>query len=348
MPYKLKPPGTRGPCWYVRGSDSGGEYEASTGKDTERDAAKWVEEVYLPSRASRRLPGAGEPVGFKAAAAFYKAFKKLSKADAKLVDAVAEELGDIDCRALTHAHLVAAANRLRPKGKDSTKNRKVINPAAAVLHYASRQEWCSYRVIEKFAESRISNRTPATDADMAKLFKHLADPPSKIAPQWYGVDPNLPYKRLLLAMLYELGLRLGDLLAIDWSQVDLKKAKLTVRIRKTDKVATLSLSRVLVALLANLPRKTGHLLPWTTSRGVYAWLDRVRARAKIHYTPHLSRHAMATAAGERRIPDAEAAKLGAWADVRSLHRYQHVRPEPIPGRNAGFLMEPGRKRGQGR
>ena len=174
-------------------------------------------------------------------------------------------------------------------------------------------------------------------------IEHLEDPPEEMAPQWLGVDPNLPYKRLLLAMLYELGLRLMDNLRIEWPQIDLGAGTLTVRIAKTDQVATLQLSSTLVVMLANLPdeAKTGRLFPWWSSRGVYAWLDRVKKRAKVHYTPHLSRHAMATAAGLMRIPDGEAAKLGAWSDPRSLHRYQHVAPEPIPGRHAGRVLNAG-------
>ena len=344
MPYTLQPPGKRGPCWYARGTDSSGPFEVSTGKETKRDATRWVEEIFLPGRARRRVPGAGESVGFATAANFYKAAKPhLSKQDIKLVDAVAADLGEIDCRTIVNATLVAAADRLKPNCSDATKNRQVIGRAAAVLHYAAEQQWCEYRRMKKLQESRISNREPASDATMTKLFEHLEDPPEEMAPQWLGVDPNLPYKRLLLAMLYELGLRLMDNLRIEWPQIDLGAGTLTVRIAKTDQVATLQLSSTLVVMLANLPdeAKTGRLFPWWSSRGVYAWLDRVKKRAKVHYTPHLSRHAMATAAGLMRIPDGEAAKLGAWSDPRSLHRYQHVAPEPIPGRHAGRVLNAG-------
>lgn len=338
MPYKVLPPGKRGPCWYVRGTDSSGEFEYSTGKDTRRDAERWVEEVFLPDRARRRVPGAGETVGFTDAARFYKAaHPQLSRQDIAKVDAVAEEIGDVDCRSIVHATLVAAAEALKPGLANGTKNRWVIAPAAAVLHYAADNKWCDYLRIEKFPESRRSNRQPATDATMAALFANIEDPPRR-KPNGRKGDPNLPYKRLLLAMFYELGLRLMDNLRIEWARIDLEKAEIGVYISKTDQWATLKISPVLVSLLANLPGKTGRLFPWSTSRGVYAWLDRVQERAGVYYSPHLSRHALATAAGEKRIPDNEAAKLGVWLDPRSLHRYQHVRPEPIAGRDAGFLV----------
>lgn len=348
MPFKLYPPGARGPCWYVRGTDSSGPYEASTGKEFERDAKRWVEEILLPARAGRRVPGTGEAVGFKTAAQHYKAAKPhLSKADIDLVDAVAEEIGEIDCRSVNNAALVAAANALKPACSDTTKNRKVIGPGAAVLHYAAEQKWCEYQRVRKFKAGHRSNRAPATKDTMAALMAHLEDPAEGMAPQWHGIDPNLPYKQLLLAMLYELGQRITDYLKIEWPNIDLTTGRVKLRIAKTDEWASLELSHVIVAMLANLPRtRTGRLFPWSTRRGVYAWLDRVRKRAGVHYTPHLSRHAMATELLELQIPDKKAAELGVWRDPRSLHRYQHVRPDAIPGRDAGFLVALGTRRGK--
>lgn len=341
MPYKLLPPGKRGPCWYVRGTDADGPFEYSTGKDLRRDAQRWVEEIFLPARARRRVPGAGETVGFATAARHYlAATPRLSIADVRLVNAVAAELSEQDCRTIVQATLVAAAIALFPDGTDTTRNRKVITPAAAVLHFAANQQWCEWKRIRKFRESRISSREPATDATMAAIFAHLEDPPEELAPQWKAAgrgDPNLAHKQLLVAMLYELGLRITDYLRIDWTRIDLQAATLTVRLAKTDQWATLRLSPSIVVMLANLPKKEGRLFPWANRVSVYKWLQRACKRAKVHYTPHLSRHAIATAAGLQRIPDGEAAKLGAWADPRSLHRYQHVAPQPIPGRTAELL-----------
>jgi site-specific recombinase XerD len=349
MPYRVRPPGRGYARWYVRGTDAGGRFERSTGKENRRKAQTWADE-FVAERARRRVPGAGADVGFRDAAEFYKAFKNPSKADIKLIDAVAEHFGDTNCRTFMQAHLVAAANALKPDCTDSTKNRKVFVPAAAVLHYAADQKWCEYRRFRKFRESRISNREPASDETIIKLLEHVEDPIEEMSPQGHaagGVDPNLAYKRLLLVMLYELGLRITEYLNIFWKGgIDLPAARLRVRIPKTDKIAELELSPTIVAMLANLPdkEKTGRLMPWSTRRGVYAWLDRVQERAKVHYTPHQSRHAMATAAGQKRIPDAEAAKLGVWADARSLHRYQHVQPTPIPGRTAGEPLEQAAKK----
>lgn len=340
MPWKVYPPGTRGfACWSVRGTDATGRVNRSTGQDTRPKATRWAEEFFA-ERAGRRVPGAGADVDFYTAAQAYKAARSLSKAETALVDRVATHFSTTICRTLVHANLVAAAHALLPGRKDTTKTRKVIKPAAAVLHYAAEQRWCEYQRFASFPESRISNRQPATVDTMAKLLEHLEDPAEEMAPQWQvtGGDPHVAYKRLLIVMLYELGLRISDYLAIDWDDVDLQARRIRVKINKTDRIARLEISTVVVAELANLPRKTGPLFPWTTRSGVYAWLKRVRKRAKVHYTPHLSRHALATAAGDAGLPDKRAAELGAWADPRSLQRYQHLRPDAIPGRDAGAIL----------
>lgn len=339
MSYNLFPPGRRGPCWYVRGTDTSGPFEATTGKDTERAAKRWVEEVLLPDRARRRVPGRGETVGFATAAKHYKAANpQLSRQDIRKVDAVAAEIGEDDCRTVNHARLVDAANVLKPGRANATKNRYVLGPGAAVLHYAAEQEWCDDRRFRKFKVSAKTNREPALPATMEKLFEHLEDPPERLAPQWHGVDCNLPYKRILLALLYETGLRIGHMLGIEWGKVDLTAGRIGVKIPKSDELALVPISGVIVAELANVPEadKTGWLFPWRTTAGVYPWLKRVSKRAGVHYTPHQSRHALATAAQD--IPDKKAAELGVWLDPRSLHRYQHVKPEAIPGRDAGFLV----------
>lgn len=343
MQYKLQPPGKRGPCWYIRWTDDRGkDRERSTGADTRKGAETFAER-YFGELARRRVPGAGETVGFPRAAEAYKAAKPhLSRQDIRKVDAVAGYFSDNDdCRLLTHAHLVDAAEALKPGRTNATKNRFVIGPGAAVLHYAARNKWCSYEPIEKFEVSRKSNRQPATEDTMARLVRHLEDPPEELAPQYKkagGVDPHLAYKRILLAILYDTGLRLGHTLSIEWPRIFLADGRIGVDVPKSDELALVPISPATVALLANLPEadKTDRLFPWTTSRGVYPWLARAKKRAGVHYTPHLSRHALATAAQD--IPDKKAAELGVWLDPRSLHRYQSVKPEAIPGRGFGTVM----------
>ncbi|MBS0219186.1 MAG: tyrosine-type recombinase/integrase [Proteobacteria bacterium] len=221
---------------------------------------------------------------------------------------------------IRHIHVVDAANRLLPNGSGATKNRKVIVPIAAVMHYASEQGWVEYRRIKKFPEPRRSPRQPVTDETMAALL-----------------NATQGHKRAFLAVLYETGLRVTDALKIEWAATNLVLARVSVKVGKTDERIVIPLSSALVAELAMLPKKAPLVFPWRTRTGVYRWLKPLRESLGVAYTPHQSRHALATAALEAGISDREAADLGAWRDARSLHRYQHVTPRGVAGRGVEKL-----------
>lgn len=320
MSYKLLPPGRRGKFWTARGTFAGRRREASTGQtvreDAERWAADWAAGIYR-----HEVPDASDAVTFGRAAQAFIHFKRPTLDDERLILALADWFKDRPVKILTHAHLVDAARALRPHGSNATRNRKIIGPAAAVLHYAADQGWCEYRRFKKFAVSRKSPREPVSDADMGRLMAATDGP-----------------HRLLLAILYETGLRISDALSLAWNDVDLTAGRVSVRISKTDDSASLPLSPSLVVLLANMPGRVGRVLPWTSRMSVYKWLRPLCRRLGIAYTPHQSRHALASALLAAGVPDKAAADYGVWRDPRSLQRYQQVRPEHRPERNAGSLL----------
>jgi integrase len=318
MPYKLVPPGKRR-FWYVRGTINRQRFEVSTGQTDRRRAETWAAS-YVAEFGSDTLPDDG-PVVFDRAAAAFLAWRKPSTADERLIMAVAGWFAGKPLTEIRHAHAVEAANALRPKAAGPTKNRKVIVPIAAVMHYAAEQGWVEYRRFKKFKEARRSSRQPASDMTVSALMA--------------AVDGH---KRAILAVLYETGLRITDAINIEWAALNLPAGRLRARVGKTDERIAVALSAPLVALLANLPKGGRFVFPWRTRRGVYRWLKPLRERLGVLYTPHQSRHALATAALEAGIPDREAADLGAWRDARSLHRYQHVRASGVVGRSVGNLV----------
>jgi len=206
-----------------------------------------------------------------------------------------------------------------------------------VLHYAAAQKWCEYQRIEKFWVSRKSSRDPARDDDLALLIANLET--QRTNKRGRKKDVQVAYKRLFLAMVYETGLRIGHLLSVDWPNIDLEARRVRVRIGKSDEMASIEISPVIVVMLANLPVKIGRLFPWSINRGVYGWLKPLTDKLGIYCTPHMSRHKLATDADAANIPDKRAALFGVWQDPRSLHRYQHVRPDAIPGRSPGTLLK---------
>lgn len=321
MPYKLLPPGKRGKFWYIRGTIAGQRVEASTRQTDRARAERWAA-GYVADFHRDAVPDTPDEVTFAHAARAFIAFKRPPLDDERLILSLAEWFGNRPVKIITHAHLVEAAKALRPRGSNATRNRKVMGPAAAVLHYAAKQKWCEYQRFEKFKVSRKSPREPVSDADMGRLM-----------------DATDGHKRLLLAILYETGLRISDALSLHWQDVDLHTGRIAVRISKTDERASLPISQSLVVMLANMPNRLGRLTPWTSRMSVYRWLRPLCRAMRIKYTPHLSRHALATSLQDAKVPDKAAAEYGVWRDVRSLQRYQRVRPELRPERDAGLLIK---------
>ncbi|MGE0155318.1 MAG: tyrosine-type recombinase/integrase [Reyranellaceae bacterium] len=340
MRFKLQPPGKRGKFWYLRGTLAGRRFEVSTGALDRAVAESWALD-YLARLGRDPLAGGSGPVTWEIAAAAYRAWRKPRGKEVARHDRLDRWFAGRDVASLTHAHLVDAAVALFPTGAPGTRNREVISPAAAVLHYAADQQWCQYRRLRRFKEPRRSTRRPVAAADMGRL-----------------IAATEGHQRLFLMLAYETGLRLGSLLALRAADLDLSGGRLLVDVAKNGERVELRLSPSLVALLATTPRcpataRNPWLLPWRSASGVYRWLKPLRTKLKIHYTPHLSRHAMATDLLRAGVPDRLAAAAGAWRDERSLHRYQHVETADLPLRDSGALRpskteKPGAKRGKKR
>ncbi len=220
-------------------------------------------------------------------------------------------------RDVVHADLVAAAKALKPDGTPATRNREVIGPAAAVLHYAAENGWRGWLRIKRFKEPRPATRAAAPEVPTL-LLANLPAPKHRDA----GL---LWHRRLLVLWLFRQGDRVSDPLRVEWPQIDLEARNVTLRIGKGDRWRIVPLDDQVWECLANAPaevERDGPLFPWETRSGVYAWLRPLVRRLGIAFTPHMARHSLGKAlndAGEglRTIMDT----LG-HADAKSSMRYQ--------------------------
>jgi len=146
------------------------------------------------------------------------------------------------------------------------------------------------------------------------------------------------HKHLLLAWLYETGVRITDSLALNDADLNLSASRVRVASSKTDDHGEIGISPELVAMLANTPRcKGGRVFPWKDRHGVYRWLRKLTKRLGVTYTPHLSRHALATDLRALGWDMKAIAERGIWRDERSAARYTHHRSTDTPGRSVGLL-----------
>lgn len=338
---RFYPPGTRGRYWTWRGTIRGREHELSL-KTTDRKRAR-ERAAELVGRLGRDADPS-RPVSFAEAAEAYAAFRPPARHNQKNLDRLAAHWRDVAVAELRHADLVDAAQRLLPGRSPSTWNRAILTPAAAVLHYAARQEWCAYRKFERFAEPRLSPRRPASDAAVRTLIAN-ADLTGTYKPQRNAylkktrTDRVAKHKRLLLAVLYELGIRISDALRLRDSQFDLPAGILEVTADKTEERGKVRLSAELVAMLADTPRcDGGKLFPWSSRHGVYKWLRPLTRRLGVTYTPHMSRHAMASDLHAEGVERARIRERGLWRDERSVARYVQRSDLAAPVRGAGRVV----------
>lgn len=326
MGYKLLPPGTRrnNKCYIARGTVGGIRFEERTGQ-TIRDAADiWAANFVAGLTGSRP---SGPVVTFAEAAQAYIALKRPRADDERHILLLGRWFASKPIGEIIGADLVAAAHALKPAVSDATKNRAIITPASSVLHYAAEQGWCAYSRHRRLKWSRRSPRRPASDDAMRLLLANTTG-----------------HRHLLLAWLYETGVRISDSLRLNDGDLDLPRGRVRVASSKTDDHGAIGISPDLVALLATAPRCIGgQVFPWRDRHGVYRWLRKLTARLGVVYTPHLSRHALATDLRALGWDMRAIAERGGWRDERSAGRYTHHHAADTPGRSVGILRRTGAK-----
>lgn len=345
---KLYAPGARkgNRNWIARGEDAHGvRYEVDLRTANERAAGRRARKYEAkrnsrPPEAPVEAP-AVEPVihTYRDAMERYIDWRRPSEVDldrhAKVAAFHLEDgrrIADLDIAACGQDEMVQFARSSFPGCKASTLNREALRPLAAVVHYAHRPlRWCSWVQFIAFVEDEVE-RTPAT-ADQVALL--IANAERSYKPGGPEKDANAPYKRALLLFLWERGLRITDVVSLRRERdLDLLGGRVRITIGKArGKVKWLPLSVELVAEMANLPPCDGdRVFPWTTKSGVYKWLRPLCRRLGIAFTPHLTRHALATEMLDADVDMKVVQELGGWASYESVRRtYQHVR--------AGKLVE---------
>lgn len=277
---KLVPPGKRkgNRFWMARGTVAGKEVEFSTREIDKSRAEKRAEEVLAELLSRSALPEPDEVKTFRMAAEAYTAWRAPSMEEVRRINRLIADLGHMNVTAVTVADLVACAGRLYPAHKASSRNRLVITPASAIMHYAHELKWCPWLRIRRFKEPKAETRALRDEA-MFRLLKAAA-----------GVD------LALLAFLFGQGMRISDTLAVTWDRINLVDGLIWCRIGKTDDWRWKALEEGARAALASLPgeKVSGAVFPWKNRWAVYLALDPIEKKAGMKFTPHMARHTLGT------------------------------------------------------
>src|SRR6185437_10652761 len=139
---------------------------------------------------------------FRRAADLYIEYRRPSRADEKFLQRICALIGDRFIGDIRQHLLIDTANALYPGRSPGTKNRQVLMPAAAVIHYAAANDLCPYIKVKKFKEKNPEPRALSRhDAD--RLIAHADDK-----------------MRRLLIFLFCQGWRISEVLRLRWENID--------------------------------------------------------------------------------------------------------------------------------
>lgn len=195
--------------WQITGTVAGQRVRQSAGTADKRLAQEAA--AALEARLYRAaVHGTRPPVAWEAACASYLDAHPPRPTQAAALLRITQALGrawigDID--QATVDRLCAAV--CRPDAAPATKLRQVIGPVRAVLMHAARRGWCDPPLLEVPDGATGSRRTRwLTPEEFHRLQAAAA-----------------PHLRPLLVFLVCTGARLGEALALDWRQMDLRHAR---------------------------------------------------------------------------------------------------------------------------
>lgn len=274
---KLIPPGKRkgNRTYIIRGRFAGRDVEKTT-RTRDRGAAERLKHRIEQRLLSRRVPGPGEAVTFRHASEHYAAAKRISKREEKRLEKINAEIGDKLVSEILQAEVDSAAEALHPFDTAQTRNRNVYTPAAAVLHYASRSQWCAWVHFDRPEMPEPETRAAAPTV-AAKLL-----------------DATTGKKRLLILWLFKHGTRITGALQVECSRIDLHRKTYELFITKNKTWGTFAIDHEVWELLANDPdvqSGEGRLFPaWRSRTSIYKWLVPLCTKLGIKFTPHMARH----------------------------------------------------------
>jgi integrase len=153
------------------------------------------------------------------------------------------------------------------------------------------------------------------------------------------------YWRSMIVVALNTGMRMGELEALRWDDVDLKRGVLrvcrswwsgsTFTTPKSGKVREIPLNDVAVSALQDHPRMVGCELVWHTASGgvidkpdLYKGLSRICSRACVRAVGwHVFRHTFASWLVQRGVPLKSVQELLGHSTIAMTERYSHLSPD---------------------
>ena len=340
MPLKLvKRP--KSPYWIMRGTVRGVRVEESTGTPDKRAA----EEI----RAKRAAEILTESIYGRAATMTFAnaALSFLEEGSTRrFVGPLLDHFGTTPLRHIGQEAIDSAASKLYPKASNATRNRQVYTPVSAILQHAARKGWCPRPVFSRPKMAKVGIRWLKPE-EAERLIAACS-----------------PHLQPLSDFLLYTGARVGEVLWLDWSNLDLERRHVTFPKTKNGEARGVPLHSRVVAALAALPGREGPVFrapngaPYARpapgddrdtsagSRIKKAFAGACRRAAIEHFTPHGCRHTWATWHYRENRDLTALQSLGGWKTLSMVMRYAHTNVDEhahtidrLPGGNQGDMIK---------
>jgi integrase len=305
MPLKLY---QRGGMWHYRGTVGPKErrrrLRGTCGTSDQDTAARQIAEIEARYWKGH-FDGPQSILTFARAAILYRNAGKSER----FLKRVENYFGSMLVKDITAATIKQMAMTLYPNCSGASRNRQAIVPAQAVINFAAESELCPPIKVKRFkVVSKI--KEPAT-LEWVKAMQEHGSP---------------AIGALALFMLLT-GARVGEAVALQWDDVDMKARTAIIKESKVSTERLAHLPDILIAALANVPKIKG--------RGVFvynhpddivrAWRAPIKAAGIKRLTPHSCRHGFATGLLRRGVDVVTVAKLGGWkTPAQVLKTYGHA------------------------
>lgn len=162
--------------------------------------------------------------------------------------------------------------------------------------------------------------------------RRLSDEEFKALQDALALTKN-PYVMPIIRFALATGMRRGEILQMNWKDVDFNDKTLHIPVTKNGHARTIPLSSHALAVLHEQPKRKGRkhklVFPLTGNGFQQAW-ERLRDRAglkDLHF--HDLRHEAITRFVERGLSVQEVALISGHRDYRMLFRYTHLKPENL-------------------
>lgn len=304
--------------WYIRGSVRGKSVDESTGV-SEKALAQQVLEAREAEIILASLPGRRASAPFIAVAVSYME----NGGESRFVHALIDHFGVKPVSEIGQAELDAAAKAIYPGCAKSTINRQLFTPFSAIVRHGAVRGMC---------EKKELDRPPQPKGRVRWL---TLDEANRL------IEACSPTLRPVVTLLLYSGARLGEALALDWRQVDLKRAHVVFLDTKNGTDRGVPLHPRAVAALANIEHRTGRV--FLTTDGKPYGADSAEGRGYIgspfkaacrragieDFHPHDCRHTWATWHYAANRDLLKLMVLGGWKSLSMVQRYAHVNTDHL-------------------